>query len=728
MNNFSINSCYAVLSAFPQAAPVDAMLKMVVALVDEKKYCELDPQIMSKDFYVKFGFDLPYHPMQTFIQMGIDKAYFEYNSLLKRARPIWSAIDSGEFMKTLEQKDLEYDRLLDSFDQYLQGKYNLHSSKEELSEQVQAFIQRYGLISKVDKAILSNVKNDYHFAEFILDCHENGNLSVVNYIDAYTTGCAFAEVMTFSAPTNEYKNCPANVFLDTGFIFALLGIGSKDRSENFQMLFSDMIHLGMKPVVFQHTYSEIAGIIDTARNWIGNNNYDPSLASETAYFFVTNGWSYQKASELLGDLKRILTEDYKIRIDATPYPHVADIHTKYEADIKQMIIDEYCFNNGKFSPKDKDYTINQDAHSLFMTLHFNNGYIAHTLPDVKNIFITTNKTLTRVGKKLTLELIHGTGSYIPITLTDLIWGTLIWANSPAKISPLNKANIISAAYAAFQPSDDILGKLNQTLIKCQTNGELSPEKCYFLKTNTVALRLLSQKTQNDERRYSEQTPFEILKEIQDQGYQKGIIEKQVEVDRLFAEKEQANVDLAMQKQCALIKELEAARDKKLIFISGEKQHSIDVKEHLISIEDLKEKAQGAIASKSNRFKHLSVIVLLSYIGAIIYFTVRQETFGWLISLGGTIFPVAAWGISFILNKELAPQNIMNYYRKQLSPKIYLKYNYSQEKCERMQTEYARILENIASAEKDLADINKKLKKETAKIDQFSIDISLVTTS
>lgn len=379
MNKFSVNSCYAVLSTFPKTAPVDAMLKMVVALVEEEKYCELDPQIMSADFCKKFGFDLPYHPMQVFIQLGIDKAYFEYNSSLKKAYPIWSAIDSGEFMNILEHKDAEYDSLLDSFDQYLQKKYNLYSSKEDLSNQVQAFVQRYGLVSKVDKAILSKVKSDFRFAEFIFDCQENGDLSIIEYIDAYTTGCAFAEVMAFNVPTNDYKNCSANVFLDTGFIFALLGIGSKDRSENFKKLFSDMIHLGMKPAIFQHTYSEIAGIIDTARNWIGNNKYNPALASETAYFFVTNGWSYQGATELLGDLKRTLTEDYRIKIDTTPYPRMEDIHTKYEADIKQIIIDEYCSNNANFSAKDKEYTIDQDARSLFMTLHFDNGYIAHTL-------------------------------------------------------------------------------------------------------------------------------------------------------------------------------------------------------------------------------------------------------------------------------------------------------------------------------------------------------------
>ena len=112
-NEFSINACYAVLSAFPEEEPLYAILKMVVAVVEEQKYTELDPQVMSKCFYEKFHFKLPYHPMQTIIQFGIEKGYFEYNSSLKRVHPIWTAIDSGEFLKMLDEQENEYHNLLE---------------------------------------------------------------------------------------------------------------------------------------------------------------------------------------------------------------------------------------------------------------------------------------------------------------------------------------------------------------------------------------------------------------------------------------------------------------------------------------------------------------------------------------------------------------------------------------------------------------------------------------
>lgn len=571
---------------------------------------------------------------------------------------------------------------------------------------------------------MEKVKNDYHFAEYMLHCNDSGDLSTLTYIDEYITGCAFAEVMAFSVPSVAYKNCKANVFLDTGFIFALLGIGSKDRSRSFQALFDDMVQLGMKPVIFQHTYSEIAGIIDTARMWIGNNNYDPSLASETAYFFITNNWSYERATELLGDLKRILTEDFRITIDTTPYPLVADIHTKHEADIKQAIIDEYICSNSKFPVKDKEYTIDQDARSIFMALHFDAGYIARTLPDIKNVFITTNKTLAKVGKKLTAEIAHHSGTCIPIVLTDLTWGTLIWANSPAKISSLNKANIISAAYAAFQPSEEVLRRLNKTLLKCQASGEISPEKCYFLKTNSVALRILSQKTQNDETRYSEQMPFEILKELKREGFEEGISEKQKEVDQLSREKEIANFKLALAKQTNIIAELKKDKLTKETLLEGQKQTQKHLNQHIASLDTTKRSADRKISQRLTRFKILASCICVVYICAYIYFA-RLTDFDWVIdAIGGTI-PVILAATFFWFKFQVNPANIVKTAERKITENVYHEYGLILEEYEELKKERTECTKQIEYLHGEVEKISTKLKQESSKIDSFSIDISLV---
>lgn len=637
--SFSTNACYAVLSTCSEEGVLHAFLKLVIALVVEKGYVKLDPQSMVRDFETKYGFSLPYHPMQTVIQLGIDEEYFVYNTALKAVYTTKKAAENGAFMEMLAQQEAAYNRLLKSFGNYLCEKHNLFCSRQELSDKIHAFIYRYGLVSGANsKKVLEKVKNDYMFAEYLIFCEKEGKLSDLDFIENYITGCAFAEVMTFSVPTGTYKNCRARVFLDTGFIFSLLGIGSKDRSEEFGKLLKQMVHLGMKPMIFEHTYSEIAGIIDTARTWINNTNYDPAKASETAYYFVKNNWDFQKATELLGDLRRRLTEDYRISINNVPYPHVADIRTPTEEMIKQAIIDEYTRTNEGFCLNDKEYTINQDARSLFMVMHFDGGFVARTMPDLKNIFITTNRTLASVGKHMSAQVQGSYGTGFPVALTDLAWGTLVWANSPTEISSFNRASIISAAYAAFEPDNEILRRLNKTLLECQRDGRISPERCYFLKTNSVALRILAQRTMNEETLYTDQMPFEILQELREEGVQEGLLKKQGEINQLLAEKEA--VDHALQMERHKNNDDRSLHEKQTIEIKiNALQEKIDLlNQQMHFMEGVQEACHKKIQSKLLIAKILMSILGIAYVWAILYF-LKNSSLNWIVDAITAIAPI-----------------------------------------------------------------------------------------
>ena len=727
MSIFSVQACYAVLSTYTSTgkSPLHALLKMVVTLVDEKKYTKLDPQNMVTDFYKKYHFRLPYHPMQTVINLGIDEGYFEYNSSLGEVHPIWEAISSDEFMKIFDQKESEYKNLLREFDQYLQEKHDMHCSMEDLSDRVQAFIQRYGLIAKTDKTVLKKVQNDFLFAEYLLYCQENGNSALLEYIDAYITGCAFEELLTFDAPTQQYKNCKAKVYLDTGFIFSLLGIESKDRSESFKELLRDMIHLGMKPYIFEHTYGEISGIIDAASNWIGNTEYDPSVASEATYFFVSNGWSCHDVDELLGDLKRRLIEEYQIKIDDTPYPRVEDIRTTHQEKIKQLIVDEYSGSNPHFSAEEKAQTIELDSRSLFMLLHFNDGYIAHTLPDLKYIFVTTNRSLARVGRNLMSRVAYKSTRFIPIALNDLAWGTLVWSHSPAKISEFNKANIISAAFAAFHPSPAILKKLNETLIKCAEKGEIQPETCYFLKTNAMALRALSQLTQNEEKRYSEKTPFEILQKLKQTGYQEGISEKQKEVDNLIAEQERITFQHRIDKQKEIVRELTDKKSSHEKLLSTVCEVRDNLKSQLESLETRKRKGE----KKHRRLSWCSggIIFLIAAFCAIIANRLYQGSIvtDAAISIIGFISPILLLAIYIVCHNKVTLADVADIISERIRKYAYDECSFDENEYEQIKSELQNKDTEIINLQSELRQISDNLKYESAKIDDHSVDIDIL---
>lgn len=77
MSMFSLQCCYAALTAYATEGDglLDAILQMVIVVVDERKYKRLDVQEIVKDFEKRFHFTVPYHPMQMVIGLGIDKGY-----------------------------------------------------------------------------------------------------------------------------------------------------------------------------------------------------------------------------------------------------------------------------------------------------------------------------------------------------------------------------------------------------------------------------------------------------------------------------------------------------------------------------------------------------------------------------------------------------------------------------------------------------------------------------
>lgn len=165
------------------------------------------------------------------------------------------------------------------------------------------------------------------------------------------------------------------------------------------------------------------------------------------------------------------------------YPKTEDVHTPYEATIREMIVDLYQENDPNLDVDAISYTIDQDARSIFFTQHKNGSKVAYHINDVENVFITTNRSLAKVGYNISHSMAQSKEVFIPVVMNDIKWGTLIWFNSPALISSINRPRLVSAAYAAFRPNPELVKKLNARLTTLETEGRITPEQCYLLKVS-----------------------------------------------------------------------------------------------------------------------------------------------------------------------------------------------------------------------------------------------------
>lgn len=722
MKSFSTIACYAALKSCSKDDILLAYARMLAALIQRRRYKTINVETLCRDFETYYGFGIPYHPMLTIERECIKYGFLTYNNSVHQYVPNYECIDKEDFMKIVEQKSIEHQGIVRLFQKHLSDTYNLFVSEEEANEQMLAFIERYGIRTKSDKSLLKKVRDDFLFADFLVNCEESGNYDVMNYLDEYTVGLSLSEIFTYCERPETYIAKGTSVYLDTGILFRLLGICSYDSAGSYNSLIKNMHQLGIRTMAYEHTINEMIGIIEAAKYWIGNSDFDATLASEATCYFIRENWTASEVDELSCNLRIKLNEDFNITIDNMEYPKVENIRTPSEATIKDMIIEEYKENHSAERINEIDHSIDQDARSIFFTQHKNGDIIPYHINDVKNIFITTNRALARVGYKLSSSIANSRSHFIPTVLTDVQFGTLLWFNSPAQISAINRPRLVSAAYAAFRPSNAITQKLNNSLKTLEENGKILPEQCYLLKVDPVAQRLLAKMTVNDPDNFMEDTPLEILKELRRKAYEEGTNSRQNEIDILTEEKERAKFELAIEQQKRVIADCENALKNIELKIENTKEKKEQLLDRLAEYCATKKEIDVKVKNRMTLIKWSFSIVAVSLVAFSIWIGYKCSWIPGVVTMIAPlcIFIITMWGREDVTVLSLIPK-----IEKRISNRQCKKYLYSEEKVESTQELYEQTCAELNDAIKDRASIAETLKKEKMKMDEFSIDISLV---
>lgn len=721
MSTFSTTSCYAALSSCSKSDVFQAYSRMLIALVQINRYTECDSEKLSQDFESYYGFALPYHPMQTIINECIKSGHFTYNSSTYQCFPNYAVIDQEDFMDIVKRKDLEYKTLLQHFGDFLVKTHGLHCSEEDLDEKIHAFVERYGIKTKADKNILFRVKDDYFLAEYLVYCEENGRQDVLDYIDEYTVGLSLSEVFTYSERPEMYTAKDAHVYLDTGILFRLFGIGSSDHANSYVNFVRNMQKLGMHIMVYDHTINEMIGIIESSKRWIGNPEYDANLCSEATYFFVSNNWTIDQVDELSGSLRTKLKDDFNISIDNMSYPRVEDIHTTFESDIKEMIIRTYQESGSTVDFENIDHTINQDAKSIFYTQHKNGNVVPFHINDIKNIFVTTNRSLAKVGYDLSKAIAFSKEYFIPLVMTDITWGTLIWFNSPATISSINRPRLVSAAYAAFRPSSELIKKLNASLSKLEEEGKITPEQCYFLKVSPIAQQLLAKKTVNDPNRFVDLTALEILKSLESDAYNQGSISRQKEIDELNERVAESDFQLAIEKQKNVIAECEKSYEIAKSRVSNLREKKKTLKKTLDDQKEVETLISSIVEKKIRKLKIAITIVAAILAVSAIYVGYKWS---WIIGIISFVISIIMFTVVLWKGQPISLLSLIPRIEKSMRTKQNLLRRFSPENLSKCEQEFSQVSQELDLAEIELSQATANWKREKGKLDRYSADISI----
>ncbi|MFA5831331.1 MAG: DUF1542 domain-containing protein, partial [Candidatus Paceibacterota bacterium] len=301
-----------------------------------------------------------------------------------------------------------------------------------------------------------------------------------------------------------------NIYFDTGFLFKLMGMNGPEQEQAFAELTQDLISAGAKLFVFQHTYDEMMGILTNAAYRIQEGYYDINKASRALKYFLNENFSASEVEMFLIKVSKTLEKFNIVKISKPEYSK-NEVFQINEEELKNEIISLYKKSDPFFDEIQKDETINKDIASIYSICKLRQGHVAYTLKDASHVFVTTNSNLAWVSN--TVQSADNVKASIPPCINDVLMGTLVWLQQPAKTFDLNEKKLIADAYAAMQPDKYLIERFIKEIEILQKEGGLNGDEVYLLRTQRAAYTLLSEITKNDCDNFDKRTPREIMDEL-----------------------------------------------------------------------------------------------------------------------------------------------------------------------------------------------------------------------
>jgi hypothetical protein len=486
-------------------------------LIKIKKYKEINSENFSNlrsDFEKEYGMSMPYHPAKQILtrlrKSGLiisrqGKYFIDEN---KTSESVFEDISSEQ------QRKLAH--LIKSLITFANQESYAFSS-ESAEEALIAFLKEnnLGFLSAAkEPSILPEFNQGksakYIVAKFIYEA-KKADPNIFNFLTDVAVGVALANTIAYGENLiNLSVTDNLNLYLDTGYIFTLIGIEGEEKKQAFSELTKSLLEIGAKLFVFDHTYDESMVILNGALYWLRQGTYEMKKASKTLKYFISNGFNESDVELFIAQIPKIFNE-YQIKKISKPN-YSEDIKYQIsEAELKNLIVETYKSSDPFFDEFQKEETISRDVESIYSICKLRKGHIAYTLMDASHIFVTLNHSLAKVSAIIQSD--DNVPFSVPPCITDVLIGTLVWLQQPAKVKILNEKKLISDAYAAIQPDKALIKRYLEEVDNLKNRGEITSDEYYILRTNRVAFNLLSEKTKNDCASFEPRTTREIMDEI-----------------------------------------------------------------------------------------------------------------------------------------------------------------------------------------------------------------------
>lgn len=547
---------------------VENFIPFFLHLINIKKYEEIKIEIIKTDFEKEFGLRIPYHPVEMILIRIKNKGYLTQGNQKFYIKDLSAYHDN--FSEIRDQQIRELSTVTSELIDFCKKNYSVDISTESAENCLLSFFKEdeLSLLSSINQPTalphVEGSKTDkFYTAKFIQYAKEK-NQTTFGFLVNLSVGAALADAIVYGQDFQKFggKFQNLNLYLDTGYIFGLLGVNGKEKEEAFSELTKTLNELDANLFIFEHTKNEVQKILTSALYWMSSGNYDIQKASRVLKYFIEYNYRVTDIEMFIANVTNIFSE-YKIQVVPKP-DYEKNIHYQIdEAELKRQILESYK-SDPFFDSTQKDETINNDIDSIYSICKLRKGNISFSLKEASHIFITTNKTIARIS--MSVQTDDNAPYSIPPCITDVLIGTLVWLQNPLKTLDISGKKLMAEAYAAIQPDKHLMKRYFEELEMLKTGKKITEDMYFVLRTDKVAFNALVEKTKNDNHNFDKKTTKEIMDKINADH----LVDLKHKVEIEQQGKEEASLELSATKK--LLKE----EEKKTLEISSRHNQLIEL--------------------------------------------------------------------------------------------------------------------------------------------------------
>ena len=472
---------------------------------------------LCEQFEKEFDLKIPLHPMLAVLNRCVRR------HLLRRIQGGYTVNEKvvGDLSLSPNRDYFirRYRKLIEQFIEYVKETFQYEIDGEEAEEALLQYLHRYDMdifISNGDQSAIPKKpkakhsrKIAYMLSQFAIDAH-------VSKPDLFDTlsDIALGNMITsavlldgYDWPSDTVRK--SNIYLDSPIILRMIGTAGESQATAFCDFVSTLIDKGAKLWIFEHSKQEALQILDGARHWVGRSDFNPELASRTALFFRQQGYTDSEIERFILCVDKTLKRYHIGVFSQHPYMENKE-HQVNERHIKGVI--EECYELSGSDREIHEDRTRKDVASIAAVYRLRAGRRPTLLREAEHVFVSINSALSFASRK---ALCDQRVREVPVCVTDVFLGTIMWINSPREAKRAARSRLIADCYAAVVPDATLEARIIQEAQRLRDQKKITEDDFLLLTTSFVTKYLLSMKTFNDPELLDSSTSFEILEDIKD---------------------------------------------------------------------------------------------------------------------------------------------------------------------------------------------------------------------